>query len=211
MTDAIAHNNYAFMKMYNKFFQVKEFMAFMRRAKSSTYYFLRASIIRESEGVKNNIGHGAHASYKKFFLKGMLVGRYSISNIAEYSGTSKNAIMRDIQELEKDGFLKIIRVTTKTGVSINYYQLGTWDGVWGDTSYRESYYLDEHFDKVYNEQRAGRELDKRDQVLLDIMAVYNEFDYFLGVIGGKHSDEELEHLKELWAISREIEDVDFID
>ena len=211
MTDAIAHNDYAFMKIYSKFCRTKEFMAFLRRAKVSTYYFLRASIIRESDRVKNNIGHGAHASYRKYFLKGMLVGRYSIADIAKYSGTSKNAIMRDIQELEEDGFIKIIRVTTKTGVSINYYQLGTWDGVWGDTSYRESYYLDEYFDKVYNKQRTEQEVDKRDEVLINVMKVYDDFDYFLGVVGTKNSEGELEHLRELWVKSRYAEDVDFIE
>lgn len=211
MTDAIAHNDYAFMKMYNKFFRTKEFMAFMRRAKSSTYYFLRASIIRESERIRNSIGHGAHASYKKFFLNGMLVGRYSIADIAEYSGTDKKAIRRDIKELEEAGFIKVLKIVTKTGVIINYYQLGTWEGKWGHDSYKEHYYLDDYFDTVYDKQRAIVETERKDNLLCEIMEVYTNFDYFMGVIGGKHSAEEVEHLANLWDKVHGVESIDFID
>ena len=118
----------AFMKIYNRFCRTNEYLTFLRSPEASVYYFLRSAIIRESDLFKNNIAHKAHVTYRTYFLKGDLVSRYSIKNIAEYNGTSQSAIMDNLKILEEDGFIKIIQVSNDKGTKFNYYKLGYWPG-----------------------------------------------------------------------------------
>lgn len=198
MEDIINDGDYTFMKVYNKFCRTKEFLQFLRKAKCSTYYFLRASIVRESKLVKENIAHGAHASYVKHFLNGMLVGRYSVADIAEFNGTDKKAIIRDLKELEKDGFIKIIQLTTRSGVIINYYQLGVWSGKWGNDSYKERYFLDDHFDKVYDDQKTASDKNKKYEALINLMEFCDSFEHFVKLAGDIITVDDYDFLMEIW-------------
>lgn len=198
MSDDINNGDYTFMKIYNKFCRTKEFLQFLRKARCSTYYLLRASIIRESKLVKDNVKHGAHASYINHFLNGLLVGRYSVAKMAKYNGTDNKAIMRDLKALEEDGFIKIIQVTTRSGVIINYYQLGSWTGKWGNDSYKERYFLDDHFDKVYDDQKTTIDKNKNYEKLIDVMEFCDSFEHFTRLAGDIITVDDYDFLMEIW-------------
>jgi Mn-dependent DtxR family transcriptional regulator len=77
-------------------------------------------------------------------LKHQLVCRYSENNLAEYLLTSQSSVSKYLKELEEEGFIKIIKITTRKTI-LNYYQLGTWEGKYGEESYKESIWLKDIF------------------------------------------------------------------
>jgi predicted transcriptional regulator len=204
MNDDFINKDYTFMKIYNKFCRTKEYLSFMRKSKSATYYFLRAAIIRESGMVKDNFLHPAHVKYRKYFLNGQLVSRYSVKDIAEYNGTSKAAISREIKELENDGFIKVIRINVNKNRTINYYQIGTWNGTWGHASYNESYYLDEHFDNLYDKHKSNRDKEKDDKRFIGIMPYFETFEDYWDYVSSDVGADKREYLEELWTKNRKL-------
>ena len=142
------------------YYRTPEFIDFRKQRKSLVYEFLLTSVIRGSNEVKNPI-HPAFYIYKEHFLKGQLVGRYSQEKIAEYLKTKQPKVSTYLKELEQDGLIKKIIKPTKIG-NILYYQFGTWEGVYGEKSYREHIWSDEIFDKYYSAQQKMKQ-EKRGQ------------------------------------------------
>jgi len=142
------------------YYRTPEFIDFRKQRKSLVYEFLLTSVIRGSNEVKNPI-HPAFYIYKEHFLKGQLVGRYSQEKIAEYLKTKQSKVSIYLKELEQDGLIKKIIKPTKIG-NILYYQFGTWEGVYGEKSYREHIWSDEIFDKYYSAQQKMKQ-EKRGQ------------------------------------------------
>ena len=142
------------------YYRTPEYIDFKKQRKSLAYEFLLTSVIRGSNEVKNPI-HPAFYIYKEHFLKGQLVGRYSQEKIAEYLKTKQSKVSIYLKELEQDGLIKKIVKPTKIG-NILYYQFGTWEGVYGEKSYREHIWSDEIFDKYYSAQQKMKQ-EKRGQ------------------------------------------------
>ena len=147
-----------FIKNYNRFYRTKEYLKFKIATKSVVYEFLRAAIIRESFSVKLPVhgGNGGSRIYRDFFKNGKLVSSYSQKNIAECFGFSQQAISRHIKALVKDGFIKLHKRETDMGIAYDY-EFGWYTGEFGKPDYKEYYYLDEYFDKVYTEERKARD------------------------------------------------------
>lgn len=142
------------IRITNDFFRTPEYIKFFKLAKSSVYYFLRTSIIRESKEVKKGEMGGGYYIYKNHFCKNELVARYSQERMAEYLQTSQSRITGYLNDLEKDGFIKIIRRKVPSGM-ICYYQFGNWSGTYGESSYKETFWLDEHFlNCIRNKQKV---------------------------------------------------------
>lgn len=138
-----------FIKVYNKFYTTKEYIAFRMTNKSVLYEFLKANIIRESDRIKTPVssGNGDYRIYRNYFKKGKLVSSYSQEKISEYFGISQPAISKHIIALSKEGFIKIHKRLTAGGIAYDY-ELGWYTGKYGTDDYKEYYYLDEHFNKV---------------------------------------------------------------
>jgi len=160
------------IRIKNEYFRTPEYIDFKKQRKSLVYEFLLAAIIRGSDEVKNSI-HPAHYIYKEHFLKGQLVSRYSQDKIADYLKTKQPKVSTYLKELEQDGLIKKIVRPTKIG-NILYYQFGTWEGVYGEESYKERIWLNEIFDKYYNAQQKVKQ-EKRGQESKQ-MAIDDMFD-----------------------------------
>lgn len=160
------------------YYRTPEYIDFKKQRKSLVYEFLLTAVIRGSNEVKNPI-HPAYYIYKEHFLKGQLVGRYSQEKIAEYLKTKQPKVSTYLKELEQDGLIKKIVKPTKKGNSL-YYQFGTWEGVYGEESYKEHIWFNEIFDKYYNAQqkvkqeKRGKEIK---QVVIDYMFDGDEAEY----------------------------------
>lgn len=127
----------------NDFFRTPEYIEFFRSARGAIYYFIRSSVIRESDAVKN-FSNGGYYIYNTHFLKGELVGRYSQVDMAIHLKTSQPRISTYIKKLEAERYIKKIERLTKKG-KILYYQVGIWEGKYGTPSYKETIWLDEIF------------------------------------------------------------------
>jgi len=138
----------SYIKINNDYLRTPEYIKFNKATKSTTFFFVLSSVIRKSTDVKNR-SHGAHYIYNEHYLKGELVGRYSQVDMAHYLNTSQSRISAYINELEQDGFIKTIKRTISKG-EINYYQVGVWDGVCDQDSYKETLWFDIIF-KGYTE------------------------------------------------------------
>lgn len=147
-----------FMKIYNEHTRTTEFLEFMESKSFSTYMFLRASIIRDSEFIRYGAGRNtdAYRIYYTYFRHGKLVAHYAMSTMAKYCNKTKGAMSKRIKELEDKGFLKIHKYKTKDGIAYDY-EFGYYTGKYGTDDYREYYYLDDYFDKIYAEERIKRE------------------------------------------------------
>jgi len=160
----------SFIQIQNAYFRTPEYIDFMKKMKSVVYYFLLAAVIRGSDEVKNH-SHPAYYIYKEHFLKKQLVGRYSQKKLAEYLKTSQSRISTNLEELEQDGMIKKISKPTKIG-NILYYQFGTWEGVYGEDSYKEHIWSDEIFQKYYvAHQKEKEEKSKQEtkQMIIEYM------------------------------------------
>jgi len=138
----------SYIKINNDYLRTPEYIKFSKSTKSTAFFFILSSVIRKSVDVKSR-SHGANYIYNEHYLKGELVGRYSQVDMANYLNTSQSRISVYINELEKDGFIKTIKRTISKG-EINYYQVGVWDGVCNQDSYKETLWFDIIF-KGYTE------------------------------------------------------------
>jgi len=130
----------SYIKINQDYYRTPEFIRFNKATKSTAFFFILASIIRESEYVKD-YNHGAHYIYNEHYLKGDLVGRYSQEDMAKFLNTSQSRISKYVSELEQEGFIKTIKRIVRKG-EINYYQVGVWEGVCGKDSYKETLWFD---------------------------------------------------------------------
>ena len=161
----------------NEFLRNPEYIEFDKKVKSTVYCFLQAAIVRESKQVKNYT-YGAKYIYNEHFLKGRLVSRYSLKNIAKYLQTSPSSIHRSLKELEQDGFIKIIRTKTSFAM-LCYYQLGNWSGTPGKKDYQELIWHDEIFSELIIDQRKKKEekaLNEKKRREAKFEGVYNDYD-----------------------------------
>ena len=198
MADNADNGDHAFMKIYNRFCRTSEYLTFLRSPEASVYYFLRSAIIRESDLIKNNFAHKAYVTYKTYFIKGSLVSRYSIKNIAEYNGTSESSIVSSLKLLEEDGFIEIIQVSNEKGTKFNYYKLGSWTGEVGSSSYTESYCLDKHFDIIYSAKRTKRDNMRKFEAHRNLMKTCHSFDHFIMLVGDDVNPKYYDYLQEVW-------------
>ena len=146
------------LRICNNFFRTPEYIEFMKRRKSLVFYFLLSSVIRESKETKLHY-HYAHYIYRKHFLKQELVSRYSQIKLGEFLQTSQSRISKNLKELESDGFIRKIVVTTPKA-NILYYQFGTWEGKYGTDTYKETIWAHEYFSKCYEEHLEAK-VEKR--------------------------------------------------
>jgi len=160
----------SYIKIKNEYFRTPEFIKFYKSSKSLVYYFLLMSIIRKSNISKNN-NNGSNFIYKNYFLNRKLVCYYSQKNIAHYLSMSQPSVSRNISKLKKDGFIKLLYRYTDYG-KIQYYQLGTWEGIIDDPSYTERFWLDDKFIKLAVENRHKNNKIKNPD-LLDFTNVFN--------------------------------------
>ena len=133
----------SYIKINNDYLRTPEYIKFNKATKSTVYFFILSSVIRESENIKNHI-QGANYIYNEYYIKGDLVGRYSQKDIAYYINTSQSRISKYTNELEQDGFIKTIKRQVSVG-EINYYQVGVWGGVCDQDSYKETLWFDTIF------------------------------------------------------------------
>ena len=187
------------IRIQNEFFRTPEFIDFFKQRKSDVYYFLAAAIIRGSKEVKFYL-HGGHYIYQQHFLKGQLVSRYSQKKLAKYLKTSQSRISKYLNDLEEDGFIKIIKRPINAKGTILYYQFGTWEGEYGKDSYKETLWLDEYFSQKYCENKETKHKNTMDQVFTDMMEPYDDLDEFLDFIENQRplEDEEKEQIEILW-------------
>ena len=150
-----------FMKIYNEHTRTSEFLEFMENKCFSTYMFLRGSIIRESDYVTNGkaLKTDAYRIYHTYFKKNKLVSHYAMSTMGKYFNKTKSVISKRIKELEEKGFIKIHKYMTKDGVNYDY-EIGYYTGKYGTDDYKEYYYMDNYFDKVYEKERTKKEEEK---------------------------------------------------
>jgi len=134
----------SYIKINNDYLRTPEYIIFNKATKSTVYFFILSSVIRESEDIKNYI-QGANYIFNEYYIKGNLVGRYSLEKIAEYLGfKSHGYISKMLTELEQDGFIKKIKRQVSVG-EISYYQVGVWTGAHGEESYEEILWFDTIF------------------------------------------------------------------
>jgi len=169
------------IRIKNEFTRNPEYIKFDKRVKSTVYRFLQAHIIRESKSVKKYT-FGAQYIYREYFLKGMLVSRYSQTNMAQYLQTKQPRLNRYLKELEQDGFIKIIKIKASSG-PLCYYQLGTWKGKVGEPSYAENIWHDEIFSQIIQNRKDKKENEIEEQFDEVLDEIYGEnFDsYFITV------------------------------
>lgn len=191
------------IRIKNEYFRTPEFIDFFKQIKATVYYFLEASIIRGSEEVKN-IHHGAHYIYKKHFLKGQLVGRYSQKKMEEYLGTSQGAISRYLKKLEQEGFIKKIVRPTQKG-NILYYQFGTCEGKYGEKTYKETIWLDEHFTKIYEDTKEAKAENGRKDAAIALIDFYDNWvDYVM--LLEKTPEFDIDEFRLLWDENKRAKD-----
>lgn len=134
----------SYIKINNDYLRTPEYIKFNKATKSTAYFFILSSVTRESEEIRNHI-QGANYIYNEHYIKGELVGRYSIEKITNYLGfKSQGYISKLLNELEQDGFIKKIKRQVSIG-EINYYQVGVWTGIHGEESYKETLWFDTIF------------------------------------------------------------------
>jgi hypothetical protein len=149
------------LRIRHDFYRTPEYIEFVKSRKYLVYYFLLTSVIRESKETKMHYHH-AHYIYRKHFLKGELVSRYSQSKLAVYLKTSQSRISKYVHELENDGFMKKIVVSTPIG-NILYYQFGTWEGKYGTDTYKETIWAHEYFSKCYEAHQEAKVEKKQNE------------------------------------------------
>lgn len=152
-----------FIKVMFNHLKVDEYVEFMSTPQYRVYMFLRCAIIRESAelvGIKNNkMTRGAGRIYSDYFRdKRKLVSTYSLKNLSKYLNISKANLSRYVNRLNDAGFIKINKRTTELGLA-NDYEFGYYDGKFGTESYKEHYYMDEHFDKLYEDRIENMKSD----------------------------------------------------
>lgn len=147
-----------FIKTSADFYKTREFLKYRLTNKSVIYEFLRAAIIRASF-VTKRWESGGNYICNNFFKKRKLVSRYPQTKIGKFMGMSRNAVSQHIKALVKDGFIKVHKRKVSAGTAC-YYELGWYDGEFGKPSYKEHYYLDIHFAKVYAKDKKARDAEK---------------------------------------------------
>ena len=167
----------SYIKINQDYYRTPEFIRFNKATKSTAYFFVLSSIIRKSMDVKNRY-HGANYIYNEHYLKGELVGRYSQADMANFLNTSQPRISSYMNELEQDDFIKIIKRPINKG-EINYYQVGVWDGVCGQDSYKETLWFDIIF-KGYTEIAKHKRRESKQlkiQTMIDMVEDMKVKDY----------------------------------
>lgn len=219
-----------FIKVMSNHFKVDEYIKFMRSPQFVVYMFLKNAIIRESAelvGLKNSkMSEKAGRIYNNYFRgKCKLVSTYSLNNMAKYLKMSKTRLSAHVNKLEDDGFIKIHKRSTPLGQA-NDYEFGYYTGKFGSADYKEHYYADEYFDKLYNETKEEKP-DEEEYTIenyiednkyvyenlhiddtwsgLDVMRVFsNKLDYITYKqceMGRFLTDEEKNTFGERWAFS----------
>ena len=141
-----------------KYFDLKEYRKWcMSPVRKMVYEFLFFGIIRETEEVKN-WRHPAHPVYKKYFKNGLLVARYSQEKLGEYLELSQQSVSKHVIELERVGFIKIIKEKRPDVGRINYYVFGEHNSKWGTKDYKETYYLNDYFNRLRKVREVELEL-----------------------------------------------------
>jgi len=168
------------IRIKNEYFRNPEYIKFDKSVQSTVYRFLQAAIVRESKEVKNYT-YGAKYIYNEHFLKGRLVCRYGQKKMAKYLQTSQGRVNSYLHELEKYGFIKIIKTESPFG-ELCFYQLGTWGGDLGKKTYYEIIWLDDIFSESILKNKNTKEDDydyAADKKRLDAKfeGVYDEFDF----------------------------------
>lgn len=173
------------IRIKNEYFRTPEFIRFIKTTKSTVYFFLLSAVIRESARIKMVV-HGGHYIYKAHYLKGELVSRYSQERMAEYLGTSQPRISSYIAELEKNGLIKVIKLSTRKGV-ISYYQVGVWGGELGKESYHEILWFDQIFSadyEAFQKMKAEQRKKKAEEAMVETFGGDREaYEYYMKLEG----------------------------
>lgn len=150
--------DYSHIRTKMDYYRTVEFIRFAKRVKRTMLEFVVAHVVRESE-IAADPNYGGNWIYKNFYLKGMLVARFSQEDIAKYFETKQSHVSEYLSELEEDGLIIKLPIYTNVG-KILYYQVGYWEGNLNKDDYEETLFFNIKFDAYSKLAKAKRRENK---------------------------------------------------
>jgi hypothetical protein len=161
----------AHLREENDYWRNPDFLKFTSKPEYRILKFLMAHIVRESKGY--SAPTGAIKIYRKYFKKGMLAASYSMKDIARIFGwfwdghPNKGYVSRLIKNLKEMNLLYIHKEPTPVGEKF-VYQLGIYEGTYGEDDYRETLFFDVYFSGLVKIQKAQKIENQRKEIRKNI-------------------------------------------